>query len=210
MVLAAGAGSRMGGVAKPLITRDGEALLMRQLRLLGENDVQRVVVVLGYYAMRISAVLEQTRWSTPQSQVARLALDWTINPQPEEGTVSSLRCGLRRLGPDISEVVVLLADQPLLQANDIAAVLAAWDARAPQIQLVLPAHNGTPGHPLVFDAALREVILSGQTIPRWRREHADAVHRLHADHGRYTTDLDTLEDVQRMRRRYAVDLVLPD
>jgi len=210
VVLAAGAGSRMGGVPKPLIRRDGEPLLLRQIRLLAEAGVVNMVVVLGYYAMQVSQVLEKTRWSSADSPIARVALKWTINPEPDEGTASSLRCGLRRLPDALAETLVVLGDQPLLEAGDIQALLAAWDQRGDGIQMLLPQHEQAPGHPLVFAASVRDAVLAGDSVPAWRKGHPDAVRWLPVSHPRYTSDLDTPGDIARLQQAHAVTLELPD
>jgi molybdenum cofactor cytidylyltransferase len=48
VLLAAGEGLRMGGVAKPLITLQGVPLINRQLIALSGAGVDEVVVVTGY------------------------------------------------------------------------------------------------------------------------------------------------------------------
>lgn len=209
VILAAGAGSRMGHLPKPLIRRDGEPLLLRQVRLLAEAGVTQVVVVLGYYAMRVSEVLEKTRWSAADSPIARVALKWTINPQPDEGTASSLRCGLRRLPAGLTETLVVLGDQPLLEAGDIAMLLSAWDQRGEGMELLLPEHDGVPGHPLMFSTTVRDAVLDGGSVPGWRKTHANAVLRLPVSHPRYTTDLDTVEDLERLQQALPLKLELP-
>lgn len=209
VILAAGAGSRMGGLPKPLITRDGEPLLLRQIRLLAEAGVRDIVVVLGYYAMQVSGVLEKTRWSSADSPIARTALKWTINPRPDEGTASSLRCGLKRLPPERTDCLVVLGDQPLLEAGDITQLLSTWAARQAGTQLLLPVHDGAPGHPLIFGSPLRVAVLAGQSVPQWRKAHADQVQVLPLDHARCHTDMDTPEDLLRLQEQWGVRLQLP-
>ena len=48
VVLAAGAGSRLGGRAKGLIEIEGERLIQRSLRVLREAGVDELVVVTGH------------------------------------------------------------------------------------------------------------------------------------------------------------------
>ena len=78
VILAAGAGSRMGGIAKCLITLEGMSLierLLRQLHLLGAQAPERVIV-LGHHEAAIRAHLAQL----PQA----LRPQCVVNPQPEE------------------------------------------------------------------------------------------------------------------------------
>ena len=59
VVMAAGAGRRMGCRPKSLLTRDGEPLLLRQIRLLRQCGADAIVVVLGHHAelVRVSQVV---------------------------------------------------------------------------------------------------------------------------------------------------------
>ena len=57
IVMAAGAGRRMGARPKALLLRDGEPLVARQIRLLRGEGVARIVVVLGHHAGAIESVL---------------------------------------------------------------------------------------------------------------------------------------------------------
>ena len=57
VLLAAGAGSRMGHQAKGLLAFDGQPLVQRQVQVLREAGVGEVVVVLGHYADAVQAAL---------------------------------------------------------------------------------------------------------------------------------------------------------
>ena len=205
--MAAGAGRRFGFRPKCLLRRDGEALLARQLRLLAEGGVGRQQVVLGHHASDMVPLLQALR-----SEPRHAGLAWTVNPAPDEGPGSSLRCALAALPADLEGVLVLLGDQPLLEVGDIRAALQAWDARAPGIELVLPVHAGEPGHPLVFGARARQAVMAasgGAGLREWRRAHPDQVQALAVDHARCTTDLDSEEDLARLAARQGVALLWP-
>ena len=126
--MAAGAGRRFGLKPKALLQRDGESLLARQIRLLDEAGVRQVAVVLGHHAERLSSVVQRIAAARPHLDV-RVAL----NPSPDDGPGSSLRCGLRALhaaddsagSADAPGYLVLLADQPLLEVGDVSAMLRA-------------------------------------------------------------------------------------
>jgi molybdenum cofactor cytidylyltransferase len=196
IVMAAGAGRRMGYRPKCLLQHDGVPLIERTLRLLLESGVAPVVV-LGHHAERIELVLQRLC----DTLAAPERLQWVRNPEPDAGQGGSTRCGLAALPPDLDGVLIALADQPLLQAQDIRAILDAWAARAPGIELVLPMHQGQPGHPLVFGPAVRRAVAAGQGgagVREWRRAHAAQVQALALDHARCTTDIDTEADVARL------------
>lgn len=199
----------MGCVPKALITRDGEPLILRQVRILVEAGILDIVVVLGYYAMQISEVLEKARWSGKDTPTSHAHLKWTINPAPDEDPASSLRCGLKTLSKAHDPVLVLLGDQPLLEAADIAVMAAAWRTREEDAELLLPEHEGALGHPVVFSAAVREAVLAGAGVREWRETHAAQVQKMATGHDRTTCDVDTPEDIRSLQQRTGVSLQLP-
>jgi len=194
----------MGHRPKALLQRDGEALLARQLHLLDEAGIRRAVVVLGHHAQRLAPLLARIVAARPHMDVRS-----ALNPRPDDGPGSSLRAGLAVLPAGLDGVAVLLADQPLLEAADVRAVLAAWRGRRAGIDLVVPTHGGQPGHPLVFGPAVRAAVARGQGgegVREWRRAHAARVQPLPVAHARCTCDLDTPEDVARLATEQAVVL----
>ena len=205
VVLAAGAGSRMGGVAKCLITVDGETLLQRLLRAVHTLAPAQTVLVLGHHAQAIQNALRAT--------AAPLPLTVVHNAKPGDSPASSLRLGLLALRPEVNTVMVLLADQPLLEVGDVSAMLRAWRDRAANIDLVVPTHQGQPGHPLVFGASVRQAILQGQGgegVREWRRAHPERVSLIPMGHARGVTDVDTPDDLQTLADQHGVRLRWPD
>lgn len=187
----------MGGIAKCLIEFQGRSLiarLLQQLQDLHEVPSAQRVIVLGHHAAQIQAHLAQL----PGPSVPRCAL----NPQPQEDTASSLRVGLAALPPGLQQVVVLLADQPLIDTDDVRAALQAYAQRAPGIQVQVPQVQGQPGHPVILDAAVCAQ-LRGPDAPslrQWRAEHPQAVRLWDVNNPRYTFDLDTPQDLQALEQ----------
>lgn len=209
IVMAAGAGRRMGGKPKSLLLRDGTPLIERCLRALAQSGIRQAVVVLGHHSARIEPVLQSLRPLLAES----LELQWTLNLRPDDGPGSSLRAGLAALPVGLEAVLVALADQPLIEAADVEAVLGAWRGRAPGVQLVMPSFDGQPGHPLVLAAGVRAEIMqmSGATGLRdWRKANTDLVETLPADHPRYTLDVDSEADRAALKERYGIALVWPE
>ncbi|MCZ2103759.1 MAG: nucleotidyltransferase family protein [Burkholderiales bacterium] len=198
VVLAAGAGRRMGCRPKALLLRDGEPLLLRQVRLLALAKVAPIVVVLGHHAEQLRPVLAQSAWGA----ATRIA----TNPAPDVGPASSLRCALAALPAALDAIVVVLGDQPLLEPGDIEAVLSAWRWRAEGMELVVPVHGNAPGHPLALGEAVRAAVERGESVRDLRRTHPERVQALRAPHARYTTDVDTPEAIDRLAREHGVVL----
>ncbi len=192
VLLAAGAGSRLGGKPKSLLELGGVPLIMRQLVALSGAGVDEVVVVLGHHAEAIEAAIRH------------LPITLVHNPAPDEGQASSVRIGLQALSPRIDAVMVALADQPLITAQDITALISAYRKRGEKSMVVprVSAADGStaPGNPVMFDAALREQWLAGSadlTCRNWREKHPESVQWFETDNRHYRIDIDTPEDLER-------------
>ena len=191
VLLAAGEGARMGSRPKSLLELGGVPLIRRQLIALSGAGVDEVVVVLGHHADAIEAVVQQ------------FPVTLVRNPRPQDGQVSSLRVGLAALAGKLDAVLVALADQPLINAQDITSVISAYKKRAEATSVLVPMVNGEPGNPIVFSAEVREQILAGAAnvgCRQWQAAHADAVAPFVTDNRRYKVDIDTLEDIARFER----------
>ena len=201
VVLAAGYARRMGGRPKALIERDGVPLVRRMVLALRAAGVDPVVVVLGHCAAAVRAVLDD------------LPVQCVLNEAHASGRVSSARAGLAALPPGAAPVMVALADQPLLEAGDVTALLDAFAARGAARALV-PRVGGVRGNPVVFDAGVREEILAGGDGcgPRqWLDRHPSLLAWFDSDNVHYVVDVDEPADLQRIAQRHgcAMRLVEP-
>jgi molybdenum cofactor cytidylyltransferase len=192
VLLAAGSGSRLGGRPKALLELGGVPLILRQLIALSGAGVDEVVVVLGHHADAIEPV------------VRPFPLMVVRNPAPDDGQVSSVRIGLQALSPRLDAVMVALADQPLINEQDITALIGAFKKRGDAAMVVPRVDSGhgeaEPGNPVIFDAALREQWLAGEAdlaCRKWRADHPERVHWFATDNRRYRIDIDTPDDLAR-------------
>ena len=191
VLLAAGAASRLGGRPKALLELGGVPLVLRQLIALSGAGVDEVVVVLGHHADAVGAAVQQ------------FPITLVHNPSPDDGQASSVRIGLRALSPGLDAVIVALADQPLIDAQDIIALISAFKKRgeAPMVvpRVQLAGGETAPGNPVIFDAALREELLAGSAdlaCRKWRQNNPDRVRWFDTDNLRYRIDIDTPEDLE--------------
>ncbi len=192
VLLAAGAGTRLGGRPKALLELGGVPLVLRQLIALSGAGVDEVVVVLGHHADAVEAA------------VRPFPITLVHNINPDDGQASSVRIGLRALSPKLDAVMVALADQPLLDAQDITALIGAFKKRGDAAMVVprVARSDGEPepGNPVIFDAALREQWLAGSAdlaCRTWRHAHPERVRWFDTDNRRYALDIDTPEDLER-------------
>jgi molybdenum cofactor cytidylyltransferase len=200
VLLAAGAGSRLGHRPKALLELGGVPLIRRALIALSGAGVDEVVVVTGHHAEAVEAAVRE------------FPVTLAHNPRPDDGQPSSVRTGLQALSPRLDAVIVALADQPLVTAADITALIGAFKKRG-ECSMVVPRVGGEPGNPVIFDAALRDEWLAGDaqaTCRRWRDAHPERVAWLDVDNRRYRVDIDTEDDLRRFEERTGHALRWPE
>ncbi len=200
VLLAAGAGSRMGHRPKSLLELGGVPLIRRQLIALSGAGVDEVVVVLGHHADQIEAAVKE------------FPVTLTRNANPDAGQVSSLRVGLQALSPKLDAVLVALADQPFINSQDTNDLIGAYKKRPSGTQVVQPSVNGLPGNPVMFSTEVREHILSGEAhvgCRQWQSAHPEQVHAWVSANSRYRTDVDTPEDIEALAARTGHQLKWP-
>jgi CTP:molybdopterin cytidylyltransferase MocA len=140
LLLAAGAGSRMGRPKALVVGDDGTPWLYATLAALHDGGCPRVTVVLGAEAERAAVLLAQAPVDHDDLHVV-VAADWA------EGMGASLRAGLGRLGANADAVLVTLVDLPDVGADVVARVVAA--ATGPS-SLARASYDGTLGHPVLL------------------------------------------------------------
>jgi molybdenum cofactor cytidylyltransferase len=199
VLLAAGEGRRMGGVAKPLIRLQGVPLISRQLIAFSGAGVDEVVVVTGYARDAVEELL--------RSFTVTLA----HNEAHAEGRQGSVRVGLAALSGPFDAVFIALADQPLIGAGDLAELIAAFKKR-PAGHVVVPVVQGQRGNPILLDAVAQAQIACSDTNLGCRQlleRHPELVHAHETANTRFTTDLDTVEDVEQLARRTGWRIEMP-
>lgn len=135
LLLAAGAGRRMG-IPKALVTDEDGSWLLRGVATLRSGGCDRVTVVLGARADEGSALLADADVATV------VADDW------DEGMGASLRAGLRSLsGSTATAALVSLVDLPDLVPAVVRRVLAAAEGPA---ALARASYHGRAGHPVLI------------------------------------------------------------
>ncbi len=136
ILLAAGAGTRLGR-PKALVTEEsGRSWLVRSVDALLEGGVEIVYVVLG-------AEVEATRHEVPDCCVIVEAADWA------EGMGASLRAGLLAVSlmPDVVQAaLVMLVDTPGVGPEVVSRLMA----KAAPDALARASYDGIPGHPVLL------------------------------------------------------------
>lgn len=197
VVLAAGSASRIGYRPKCLLELDGEPLIQRQLHAILNSGVKEVVVVLGHYAEYVNPIVTQ------------FPVTLVHNPIPDAGQNSSLHYGLNALPQHLDAVMVVLSDQPLISAQDISDVIAAYRQRPTLTDVVVPTVDGLPGNPVLFSAMVRDAILIRDHAfgcKQWQSANPERVYRWHTVNDHYRIDIDTLEDIETFTARTGMQL----
>lgn len=191
VVLAAGAGARLGHRPKCLLELAGVPLIRRQLAALVQAGVTELIVVLGQHADRIAPVLQD------------LPIHIIQNMNPDAGQNASLHLGLQALSNQVDTVLVALADQPLIDTQDLLDLLVAYASRATGIEVVQPQVDGLPGNPVMFSTAVGTDILRGETSAgcrTWQATHPTQVLRWETVNTHYRIDIDDAEDMAAFAR----------
>ncbi len=190
LVLAAGRSERMG-TQKQLLPFGNETVIERVVRTLTRSRLGKdVVVVLGHRAEDVGDCL------------SALPVHFAYNPDPEGDMLTSIRCGLAAVPPDRA-FLIALGDQPLVTTEIVDRLIVEYE-RHPE-GLVLPAHDGKRGHPMIVSPAYRDEILF-ESIPgglkALRDRHAECVRLVPVDTDAVLVDLDYRSEYEEALRRW--------
>ena len=135
IVLAAGASTRFGS-AKQLVRIGGRPMLHATVTRAVDVAGNSVIVVLGARAAELAPLLSHS----PASIV--------INRDWREGLSSSIRAGVSRLPAACSGVLILLADQAAVTAEDLRRLVGAWRRQTEYVAAAV--YGATVGVPAIF------------------------------------------------------------
>ena len=197
VVLAAGAGTRLGRGPKALLPYRGRPLVESVAAALLDGGCREVVVVLGAGAVDVQAAAGLDRCRT------------VVNPDWRSGMGSSLLLG-NATADARDHLMVALVDQPGVTAATVRRLLAAHRPG----RVTAAAYDGGAaaneggrglrrGHPLVVDAALRQAVavtVTGDAGARaFLRAHPDLVDEVDC------SDLSSGLDVDAPEHLYLLD-----
>ena len=131
LLLAAGQGSRLGQ-PKALVEVGGMTLAERGVALLRDGGADPIVMVTGAAPVSLPGVIT------------------AHNPDWRTGMGSSLREGLETLPADRDAVVIALVDQPLIGAEAVRRLIAAFAGGA---QVAVACYAGKPRNPVLISRA---------------------------------------------------------
>lgn len=149
LILAGGKGSRMGTI-KQLLPWKGATLLEHAIYQSKMSRASDIIVVLGANASEI------------RSKIKDNDIQFIDNPEWESGLGTSISCGVHYIQnnrPDAKGVMVLLADQPLIDTEYINNMLDAFMKNSND--MVTTNYGNREGVPAIFD---KEYFLELQSL----------------------------------------------
>jgi molybdenum cofactor cytidylyltransferase len=144
IILAAGRSTRMGRSKALLLAPDGRTFVARLAETLFEGGVDAPLVV------------GRADDDPLRSEVETIGcgVRFVVNARADEGgQLSSLLAGLDQADrPGVQAVLVIPVDAPLVTADTVATLIAAFNSTGASI--VRARHQGWNGHPVIFARAM--------------------------------------------------------
>jgi molybdenum cofactor cytidylyltransferase len=190
ILLAAGKSRRFGSGQKLLqpVSDGGLPVVCQSARALAVHAEELVVVIDRYWG---------------DSDVARVLGLLSVQPRfvvaRGGGMADSLASGVSALDPSSEAALVGLGDEPFVEPEAIAQIVARY--RAGGVQIVVPRYRGTRGHPVLFSSLVYSELmaLSGDHGARAVADR-DPARRAFVDLDLpKPVDVDTPDDLARLR-----------
>ena len=176
------------GTPKQLLPYLGSSLLRRAAATAAASCCHPIVAVLGAFAAQCLPELQDLTVSSVENS------DWA------EGMGSSIRVGLNTLfaqsPTSVDAVILMVCDQPLLQAAHLEALIRVY--RASPCRAVASEYGGTSGVPALFDQTLFPELLGltgAQGAKSLLHRYSDATRWIAFPDG--AIDIDTPADYER-------------
>lgn len=203
VLLAAGAGRRLGLGPKALLSFDGrQPQVKRMVQALGDGGCREVIVVVGAEGDRVRRVLGPGRHRVVDNAA------W------ETGLGSSFGVGVDAAGEILGDrdgaVMMALVDQPGIGAEVIARLWSAASAgRVTAAGYPGPGGKLSRGHPVIFPLALARaaaVLAEGDAGGRaWLRANPELIDLVDVGSPVAGFDIDTAADLTRWRMMTGAD-----
>lgn len=188
IILAAGSSVRLGR-PKQLLKYQDESLIRRSVRAGIESGCGPIVVVIGAFSEIIKPEVE----SEPVHIV--------LNPYWQEGITSSIRTGvsaIRKLEPQIEETIIMLCDQPMVNATLLKNMVL--EKRKTGKGIVACTYGDTIGVPVLYQKAYFPELLAlkgDKGAKRILNRHQKEVVAIPFPAG--AIDIDTMDDYESLR-----------
>lgn len=182
IVLAAGESRRMG-TPKMLLPYSDVTVIEQVIRNLLAAEVDRIIVVLG----------------ASRDEIMKVTRNYDVfhcyNDDYKSGMLSSVKCGFYSLPDGCLGALIMPGDQPMTSTAEINRVINAFIGS--DKGLVMAAHGGKRGHPLIVDMKYIDEVLNlqeGEGLRGLASRHPEDVLESETDDESVLRDIDTQED----------------
>lgn len=188
IVLAAGSSTRMGE-AKQLLKWNGQTLLSNAIDSARILSPDKTLVVLGSDHERIADAIQE------------LQVDKVINEHWKSGMGSSISVGVTFVlnnWPAVSKVIIMLADQPLIDSDHLFKLIDLYKRSA--CDLAATSYGDRPGVPAIFSSRYFDnlIELNSDFGARQLLRKECRLGCMISAEGK-TVDLDTKEDYEKFK-----------
>ncbi|OYD67040.1 nucleotidyltransferase family protein [Rhodococcus sp. OK302] len=151
VLLAAGAGSRMGTPKALKFDADGQSWLRRGVSVLRDAGCTPVIVVLGAQASAAATLLPPD-----STNILVVESDW------KKGMSASLHAGLHAAQKlTVDAAVITLVDLPDLNAETVTRMVGPTPVQSNTLRRAV--FHGSPGHPVVIGRAHWDALINSLT-----------------------------------------------
>ena len=184
IVLAAGESKRMKQ-QKLLMPYKQKTIIETVVEKSLESRAGKVLVVLGSDKDAVLGKISHTGALT------------VINNNYRQGMLSSVQCGINSVPADVSAVVVVLGDQPMVRTEVINSLINRYKGDK---GILIPTYNGMRGHPILLDMKFRKEINkldSGTGLRALIAAHPEEISEQEVMTDEILKDIDTPEDYKK-------------
>ncbi len=182
ILLAAGESKRMGE-PKLLLPFGSSTILEQAIDNLLNSRVDEVIAVVGDRAQEMI------------KRIAHRPVKVALNPDYGKGMSTSIVRGLSLVDNSAVAIMLVLADQPLIDSDTINTLIKAFFNNTKGI--VIPTYQGRRGHPIIFSTIYKEELtglkgdVGGKQIIK---KHPDDILEIAVKTQSISIDIDTIEN----------------
>lgn len=183
VVLAAGKSKRMGQ-AKLFLPWGNTTVIGKVIDELVKAGVDHLYVVVGSNKEELPALL------------SGYSIEYIFNPEyANDEMIISVKMGLSKIHDESTAALIVLGDQPQIEANIIRSIVDSYKLTGKKI--VVPSFQMHRGHPWLIDRSLWEEIYNletGKTLRDYLKQNQDNILYIETNSSCILQDLDTPED----------------
>lgn len=205
IILAAGMSTRFGGT-KQLAEIGDKRLLEIVVDAALQSSLDQVIVVLGFQAKKVSTLLEK-RYKKGSIQILK-------NHHYEKGMSQSIRIGIERIRNRFQSIMILLGDQPMIDADMIDLLIRRFQSSKKGI--CVPVYKGRKGPPVIFDQKFYKDMMSIEGDIGARKillKNPDSILSVDVPSAKLFIDVDSVADIEKLKSSFKEPCgfpVLPD